>query len=340
MQRVTIKDLAAELGLSICTINKALTGKPRVSEETRERIVAAARRMGYRPNLLARTLVRPVMRLGVVYPDAWPSYFMELVDGARERLAELSDHRLEGEFHSVPSFTDGLEYLRFVRSALQNNPAGVILCLGDYPKEQRARLWKLLEDARVPFVLLGSGPEDKMPSLTRVWQDCRLCGSLAADLLGMANSGNKPLAVFIGRKTHLDHRLKIEGFESESGKPALVAETFDDLAQARPAAERLFQENPDIGGVYIGTENAAGVLQYLRDAGLAGKLGVVATGRSRVVGEAVNSGLAHATLQQRQREQGRIAVSELFKYLETGVRPAPEFLVRPSVLLRGNFDLG
>ena len=46
---VTIKDIAAELGLSVSTISKALNDYPDVSPETRQLVKETARRLGYRP---------------------------------------------------------------------------------------------------------------------------------------------------------------------------------------------------------------------------------------------------------------------------------------------------
>ena len=54
---VTIKDLAAELGLSITTISRALNGYSDVGEKTRRRVADTARRLGYRPNRNAQRLV-------------------------------------------------------------------------------------------------------------------------------------------------------------------------------------------------------------------------------------------------------------------------------------------
>ncbi|MBU4211826.1 MAG: helix-turn-helix domain-containing protein, partial [Verrucomicrobia bacterium] len=52
--RITIKKLAEEIGLSVCTINKALNNKPRISPATRELVIKSAARFGYRPNTLAK----------------------------------------------------------------------------------------------------------------------------------------------------------------------------------------------------------------------------------------------------------------------------------------------
>lgn len=54
--RPTIKDVAAAAGVTAGTVSRALRGDPRVIEATRRRIVEAAERLGYRPNLQARGL--------------------------------------------------------------------------------------------------------------------------------------------------------------------------------------------------------------------------------------------------------------------------------------------
>lgn len=54
--RSTIKDVAAAAGVTAGTVSRALRGDPRVIETTRRRIVEAAERLGYRPNLQARGL--------------------------------------------------------------------------------------------------------------------------------------------------------------------------------------------------------------------------------------------------------------------------------------------
>lgn len=54
--RVTIKELAKRLNLSTSTVSKALNGYPHVAEETRQRVLAKAKDLGYRPDITARGL--------------------------------------------------------------------------------------------------------------------------------------------------------------------------------------------------------------------------------------------------------------------------------------------
>ena len=52
----TIKDVAKKANVSISTASYALNNKPNVAKETKERVLKAARELGYRPNIIARRL--------------------------------------------------------------------------------------------------------------------------------------------------------------------------------------------------------------------------------------------------------------------------------------------
>jgi LacI family transcriptional regulator len=79
---VTLADIARELGVSKMTVSRAINNDPRVSHETRERVLEVARRLNYHPNQYARALAtnRSYM-IGVVVPDLMHSYFAEIWRG-------------------------------------------------------------------------------------------------------------------------------------------------------------------------------------------------------------------------------------------------------------------
>ena len=68
--RVTIRDVSAAVGVSIATVNRALNGKPRVSEETRKKILKTAEEMGFRANRAAQALSRNTIKIGVIVQRA------------------------------------------------------------------------------------------------------------------------------------------------------------------------------------------------------------------------------------------------------------------------------
>ena len=72
-RRVTIKDVARKAGVTHPTVSRAINDSPRVSEETKKRIRRIISEIGYRPNLIARSLVRSKSRvLAVITPDLNP----------------------------------------------------------------------------------------------------------------------------------------------------------------------------------------------------------------------------------------------------------------------------
>lgn len=90
---VTSKDIARELAISQSTVSRALRGDPRVAPATIARVLEAAERMRYTPNLAARSLItRQTSTVGVVVSDITNPFYPELVEILHNELA-LSGYR-------------------------------------------------------------------------------------------------------------------------------------------------------------------------------------------------------------------------------------------------------
>jgi len=87
--RVTIYDIAKHMGLSPCTVNRALTNTGRVSEETRRRVIDVAAQLGYRPSFVARSLKNSSTKLiGVVVPLLGATIYSSMVQGVERAVYE------------------------------------------------------------------------------------------------------------------------------------------------------------------------------------------------------------------------------------------------------------
>ena len=92
----TSRDVAARAGVSQPTVSLVLSRNPnaRVAPATRERVLKAAAELGYRPNVVARSLVRRrSYALGVIIPDVGNQFFADVVSGA-ERVATEEGYAL------------------------------------------------------------------------------------------------------------------------------------------------------------------------------------------------------------------------------------------------------
>jgi LacI family transcriptional regulator len=86
-RRVTIRDVAALAGVSIGTASKALNGQGRLRQETRDRVTAAARELGFAPNVLARALLAGrTYTVGVITTDSFGRFSIPVMLGAEDAL--------------------------------------------------------------------------------------------------------------------------------------------------------------------------------------------------------------------------------------------------------------
>src|SRR3977135_3721720 len=87
MRRATIRDVAALAGVSIGTASKALNGQGKLRPETRERVVAAARELGFAPNVLAQGLLAGrTYTVGVITTDSFGRFSIPVMLGAENAL--------------------------------------------------------------------------------------------------------------------------------------------------------------------------------------------------------------------------------------------------------------
>lgn len=120
----TLRDLAAAVGVSVTTVSNVLNGRPNVGSDIRERVLRAAKKLGYRPNLAAQAMRTGRTRaIGLVLPDLTNPFFPELAQAVENtaRSAGLlvclidSQGKTEGE-------ADGFSLL------MQHAVDGVIWC--------------------------------------------------------------------------------------------------------------------------------------------------------------------------------------------------------------------
>jgi LacI family transcriptional regulator len=127
----TLGDIARALNVSKMTVSRAINNHPEINPETRARVLAAARKMNYRPNQFARALTsKHSYLIGIVVPDLMHSYFAEICRGVEsqarpagyQNLICSTDEEASKELDEIEALwtrTDGL----IVASALTANEA-------------------------------------------------------------------------------------------------------------------------------------------------------------------------------------------------------------------------
>ncbi|MEW6044934.1 MAG: LacI family DNA-binding transcriptional regulator [Bacillota bacterium] len=156
---MTIKELARALDLSITTVSRALNGYGDVSEQTRQRVLEAARRLGYQPNPLGQRLRKGrTEAVGLVIPappgEFADPFFLELAAGLGEGL---SQHGLD---LLVTACAPGPEELRCYRRLVEGRRVDAVVLARTRRQDERILY---LAERGVPFVAHGRSSDVQHP---------------------------------------------------------------------------------------------------------------------------------------------------------------------------------
>ncbi|HTK26288.1 MAG TPA: LacI family DNA-binding transcriptional regulator [Pyrinomonadaceae bacterium] len=114
-KKATLSDIAATIGVAPMTVSRVVNGTGYVSDETREKVMTAVRKMSYRPNGVARNLKRQrTDTVGLVLGDISNPYSTELANAVREVLSVrgynlficISEHSAKEDITAFESLVD------------------------------------------------------------------------------------------------------------------------------------------------------------------------------------------------------------------------------------------
>jgi LacI family transcriptional regulator len=146
-RRVTLKDIAASLGVSVNTVSRALADKDSVGEDTRARIKAEAQRLGYVPNSMARSLVLgSAMTLGLVITNPSNPFYSQLISTVEQRGRACGYSLMLLVTEESPEADQ-----RAAEALLRWGVDGALVV----PVQSDGQHWERLNESGVPLVLLN-----------------------------------------------------------------------------------------------------------------------------------------------------------------------------------------
>lgn len=342
-KRTTIYDIAARLGISTATVNRALTGKPRVKEETRSLVLQTAEEMGFKPNSLARSLARRRLRFAAVGFTSFPEFHNAFLKGVRDAGNELADFNISVDcfnYDRGPSDTEAaIDYLNGTLRHIAEAGYDGVLVLG--------RMVEAFNDLRERNVCVATVVNDIEDCTLRRFTICyqgRVAGRMAAELIyRMMPDRRRPVAIASGFAAMVAHRETELGFREQMAcTPLALAEVVynhDNAEMAYQSTSRLLKEIPDLGAVYINSFNFSGVIRAVREHGLAGKLLIVASDISADLKALIREGTVVASIFQNQYEQGRLGLHKMYDLLANGAATEDIIAIDPQIVMNSNVTL-
>ncbi|WP_274649816.1 LacI family DNA-binding transcriptional regulator [Paenibacillus humicola] len=233
---VTIYDIAKKAGCSAMTVSRVINNTGRISDKTRQRVLAIMKEMNYVPNSIARSLVVQETRLlSLLITDITNPFYTSLARGAEDAARRLGYRLLLA--NSDENVEKEKEYIDAVLSARVDGvlfaPAGDDSLAG-LDKLRRQNIKVVLLDREVPGmscdIVLGDSKEGAR--------------QLTGHLIGL---GHRRIALLNGSRAVSTARLRQSGYEEALAlagiplDPELVAEADYKHADHDEWADRLMQ---------------------------------------------------------------------------------------------------
>lgn len=262
---LTLRDVSEASGVSEMTVSRVLRNRGDVSATTREKVLQAAKSLGYVPNKIAGALAsQRVNLIAVIIPSLRNMVFPEVLAGISAVLEDTELQPVVGVTDYLPEKEEKVLY-----EMLSWRPSGVIIAGLEHTDASRA----MLRASGIPVVEIMD--TDGTPIDCAVGISHRRAGrEMAKAIL----KGGYERIGFMGTQMPLDHRARkrFEGFTEALAKSGVEIEDKEfysggsALAKGREMTQTMLERSPELDFIYYSNDMiGAGGLLYLLEKGVA-----------------------------------------------------------------------
>ena len=320
-------DVARLANVSQAAVSRTFTQGASVSEETRAKVIAAADQLGYRPNVIARSLIRKSTNIiGLVVMRFTNPFYARLIRDFTRALQE------QGYWTLILNIAQNQELEKTLPMALQYQVDGLIVTSSTLSSGLAAECVR----SGTPVVMFNRYASDTHTHVVRC--DNVEGGRIVADAL--LDSGHKRLAYIAGEETASTNRERETGFVDrlqERGHSLSFRESAGDYnyEQGYEAAQRLLQRDDLPDAIFCANDLIAmGTLDLARY-----KLGIKIPEELSIIGfddipSAAWPGFELTTVKQPVRQLVDNTIQVLMDGIHTPGFETAEVVISPSLIWR------
>lgn len=238
-KNLTINDIADTLGVSKTTVSRAISGKGRIGEETRNRVLQYIEEHNYRPNVIAKGLAQSrTYNIGLVIPGDYNIVELPFFQNCMLGISKIASSM---DYDVLVSIVTTEDISRLQRVVVNHKVDGFILTrtlVNDVPAEY-------LKETGIPFVTIGSTEDSSVVWIDNDHQSA--CRELTGRLIAQ---GMERIALIGGNRDHMVNRYRVQGFldacKHLEGNAALEEEyvfsDVEDMETVEKIVEKLLRE--------------------------------------------------------------------------------------------------
>ena len=247
--RVTLKDIAKQIGLSTATISRALADHPDISGETKQRVRDAAQAMSYIPNYRARYLrAKHSQLIALIVPEMNMFFVPSMITGIN-RVVQQNDYSLI-VFQSDNSI---VQERRLVEYCTHLSADGVLLVLSS--ETTNLQHLDVLHEVDIPVVLLDKTIDTV--KYTTITIDDEEAGREAVSYL--INHGHTRVIGIFGDQRQRISTQRLKGFRRAHNENVVPLEESQILRvtiidELEEQLDRAFAAHPDLTAIFTMTD--------------------------------------------------------------------------------------
>ena len=200
-KNLTINDIADTLGVSKTTVSRAISGKGRIGEETRNRVLQYIEEHNYRPNVIAKGLAQSrTYNIGLVIPGDYNIVELPFFQNCMLGISKIASSM---DYDVLVSIVTAEDISRLQRVVVNHKVDGFILTrtlVNDAPAEY-------LKDTGIPCVTSGRTEDSSVVWIDNDHQSA--CRELTGRLIAQ---GMERIALIGGNRNHMVNRYRVQGF--------------------------------------------------------------------------------------------------------------------------------
>src|SRR5712692_764453 len=252
-RRVTIKEVAAQAGVSVATISRVLNGKGPVREATSRRVMETCQALRFTPHGVARSLsIRRTHTIGLLLPDLHGEFFSEVIRGIDTEARRGGYHLLVSGFHS-----DRQEMIAMFR-AVRGRVDGLIVMS---PDREAAALCANLPIGFPVVLLNNAGGVSRAITIDNY-------GGAAAMMRHLRALGHTRIAFIKGPEENADAAERLRGYRDATDVSIELEGDFTEEAGHAAGTRIVGMQNRPSAIFAANDAMAVGTLSAFRDAGV------------------------------------------------------------------------
>jgi len=331
VRKVSIHDVARHAGVSQPTVSKVINGYPNLKPSTRQKVLAAIEELGFRPDAIARSMVKNrTFTIGLIVGDIANPFYAET---GKEIVRRAHEAGYEVVMLDT-DYDDGERFDACVETLLAKRVDGI---LASSVSRDNAKV-KALHESGYPVVLFNRNVDDR--SVPSVELDNERGARLALEHL--ASLGHRRVAYVSGPLRYSTFHDRHRGFAAGAASLGLSYEPDDVLEGAfayeevrRFAERRLSGERPPTGFLVSSDQMAIAVLDAASRLGLAvpGDVSVVGFDNIDISG---NPFISLTTVSQQKKRMSMLALERLIERIEGRTEEAAPLrtVLEPELVVR------